>query len=199
MLPEYTIFIGVILFITGYYIYTRDMFKGATRPNLVSWFIWTLAPFIASYFQLKAGARFSVLPVFLAGFGPLLVIIASFWSKNKYWKLSLFDIICGTLALLSLLLYIVTQNLAISIIFAILADAWAFVPTIKKSWTNPESETGILYFFAIISNIIGLLVIKDWSFTIYSFGAYLVVANIIIVFVIYRKNIFPQKEIISQT
>ncbi|MEX2052489.1 MAG: hypothetical protein WD991_02235 [Candidatus Paceibacterota bacterium] len=108
MLPEYFIYLGIVFYTVGYYFYFRDMLFGQTRPNLVSWFIWMLAPFIGVFFQLKAGAGLSVIPVFLAGFGPLTIIIVSLWDKNSYWKITVFDATCGILAIVALLLYVVT-------------------------------------------------------------------------------------------
>lgn len=190
MISDNFIYLGIIFYIIGYYSYFKGMFVGQTRPNLVSWFLWMLAPFIGVFFQLKAGAGLSALPVFMAGFGPLLVLLVSFWKKNGYWQITSFDIICGSFSFLALIFYTITHDLAISILFAILSDAIAFIPTFKKSWTNPESESGLLYLSSAFINVIGLLVIHDWSFTIYSFGVYLVVFNIAESILLYRKKIF---------
>jgi len=149
-----------------------------------------VAPFIGVFFQLKAGAGLSVLPVFMTGFGPLVIIIAAILTKNAFWKINVFDLYCGLFSVIALILYIFTHNLGISILFAILSDGLAAVPTIIKSWKFPETEIKINYFFAIVSNILGLLIIKNWSFTIYSFGIYNIAVNIIIIFCISRKKIF---------
>jgi len=69
-------------------LYIKNILYGTTRPNLVSWFIWMLAPFIGVFFQLKAGAGLSVIPVFAAGFCPFLVIVYSLYLKNGYWKIN---------------------------------------------------------------------------------------------------------------
>ena len=121
MLPEKIIIIAVIISFIGDFIYLRSMYLGHAKPNLVSWFIWMLAPFIGVFFQLKAGAELSVLPVFMAGFGPLLVIIYSLLKKNGYWKIVKLDIICGIISFSALILYIFTHNLGISILFAIIS------------------------------------------------------------------------------
>ena len=92
MLSEQFGYLILLSTVVGYYFYFKDFFFGKTRPNLVSWFIWMLAPFIGVYFQLKAGAGISVLPVFIAGFGPLLVLIFSLFRKNGYWKITTFDL-----------------------------------------------------------------------------------------------------------
>ncbi len=190
MLPENIIFLAVVIGLISTLFYIKDIFHGTTKPNLVSWTLWLLGPFLGVFFQLKAGAGLSVLPVFMAGFGPLLVVLFSIFRKNAYWKLTTFDIACGTFSLLALVLYALTHNLAISIIFAILSDLIAFIPTYIKGWKFPETETSSVYITGAFNNVLGLLVIKEWSFTIYSFGLYLILANIVMIYSLYRKRIF---------
>lgn len=190
MLPEKIVYIGVLLQLTGQISYIASVFRGHAKPNLVSWFIWMLAPLIGFFFLIKAGAGFSALPIFMAGFGPFLVILFSILIKNGYWKVNSFDLYCGALALLALICYVFTHNLGVSILFAVLSDSLAAVPTIVKSWKFPETESGLIYFFAMISNILGLLTIKIWSFSISIFGIFVVIQCIIILFCIYRKKIF---------
>ncbi len=192
MLPENIIFVGVILSLIASFFYIRNIFYGSTKPNLVSWFIWMLAPFIGVFFQLKAGASLSVLPTFMAGFGPLLVIIFSLWNKNAYWKIEKLDIICGIFSFLALILYIFTHNLGVSVLFAIISDGLAAIPTLAKSWKFPETETAAPYLTGIFNNILGLFIIKNWIFSIYSFSVYFIIINIAISFCIYHKRIFKQ-------
>lgn len=193
MLPENIIYIGVAVGLISTFVYIKNIFYGETRPNLVSWVLWLLGPFLGVFFQLKAGAGLSVLPVFMAGFGPLLVVVFSVFRKNAYWKLNTFDIVCGIFSVFALVLYALTHNLAVSIIFAILSDLLAFIPTYIKGWKFPESETSSVYWTGIFNNVLGLLIIKNWSFTIYSFGVYLIIANIVMVYFLYRKKIFSTK------
>ena len=147
MIPEKIIFAAVALNLVGQILYIRSIVKGKAKPNLVSWGIWMLAPFIGVFFQIKSGVGLSVLPVFMAGFGPLIIITAALLTKNGVWKINSFDLFCGLISLISLFLYVVTHNLGISILFAILSDALAFIPTLVKSWKHPESEsvTGYSY------------------------------------------------------
>jgi hypothetical protein len=189
MLPEKIIIVAVFLNLVGSFLYIKDIILGNTKPNLVSWSIWMLAPFIGVFFQIKAGAGLSVLPIFMAGFISLLIIFISLLNKNAYWKINTFDITCGVISLLALVLYIFTHNLSISILFAIMSDALAYIPTIKKSWNFPETETGLMYITGIISNILGLLIIKTWTFPIYSFSISIIILNSVIVYCIYRKKI----------
>lgn len=189
MLPEYIIFFAIALNLGGQIFYIKSIAQGHARPNLVTWIIWMLAPFIGVFFQIKAGAGLSVLPVFMAGFGPLIIIIAALLKKNNYWKATPFDIYCGVLAVFALLCYVFTHNLGVSILFAILSDILASVPTIIKSWKFPETESSSAYSVAVISNVIGLLIIKTWSFSIYSFSVWLIFLNLGLTIIIHRKKI----------
>lgn len=193
MLPEKIIYIGILFSFLGAFFYIKDIVLGKTKPNRVTWFIWMLAPIVGAFLQFKDGAGLSALAVLVAGVSPLLVLIVSLiWNKNSYWKITPFDIVCGFLALFALILYILTHQFGISIIFAILSDLLAAFPTLTKSWKFPETETGLEYICSAINAIIGILIIKNWSFTIYSFGIYLFVLNLIVVLLIYRKKIFKK-------
>lgn len=190
MLPSYFVYLSIFASSLGISFYVRDIFKKSARPNLVSWFIWMLAPFVGVYLQIKAGAGLSVIPVFMAGFVCVPVLLASLIKRNGYFKIGLLDISCGILSLFALVLYIITRNTNISILFAILADGLAAVPTLSKSWKFPESESYTGYIAGIFNNVLALLIIKDWSFSIYSFSLYIIFINTAIIFAIYRKKIF---------
>ncbi|MFA6301336.1 MAG: hypothetical protein WC609_03225 [Candidatus Paceibacterota bacterium] len=190
MVIENTIaYTAVLIQLVGVFFYIKNMYKGTTKPNRVTWIIWALAPLISSYLMWQTGARLSILPVFMAGFNPVLVLLASFVIKKGFWQINKFDIVCGMIALLALVLWIVTRNLSVSIIFAILSDFLAALPTLVKSWKYPDTETSLVYAGGIVANILGLLIIKNWSFPTYSPGIYFIIINFMLVFSIYRKKI----------
>lgn len=190
MLPENIIYIGVAITLITTFLYVKNIFYGNTKPNLVSWFIWMFAPFVGFFLQLKAGAGLSSLAVLMSGFCPFLVVVFSLFKKNAFWKIQSFDLLCGFFSLIAIILYLSTNNLGISIFFAILSDLLAYIPTFIKSWKYPETETGSVYISGIINSVLALLTIKNWIFTIYSFPIYLVLANLLEVYFIYRKRIF---------
>lgn len=189
MFPEKIIYIGVLISLILTLFYIKTIIYGKTRPSLISWSIWALAPLIAVFLQIKAGAGLSVLSSFMSGFGPLIIVIVALIYKKGFWKITKLDIICGILALLALVIYVITNKLGISILFAILSDGLAAIPTIRKSWVFPGTESILSYIGGIVSNTLALLIIYDWSFPIYAFSFYLIIMNIIIIFSISHKKI----------
>ena len=99
--------------------YIRSMFKGHTKPNRVTWLMWTIAPFTAAFAAFSSGATWAAVPVLMSGLSPCLILLASFLNKRAYWKLSRFDYACGGLSALALVLWYLTANPNVAIIFAI--------------------------------------------------------------------------------
>lgn len=188
MIGEQFGYLAIFISLFGIFFYLKDTLSGKTKPNRVSWLIWMLAPFVGAFLQWESGAGLSALVIFMSGFISLLVLIVSFFNKEAYWKITILDIICGILAIFALVFWVLTKNSFISLLFAILADFLGAMPTLIKSWKFPETETGFEYICSIFNSILGLLVIKNWIFPIYSFGVYLLIMNFLFVFFIYRKK-----------
>jgi hypothetical protein len=187
---QYMVFAGIAIMTAGLVVYTRDTLQGRTKPNRVSWLLWSIAPLIGSVAAFSDGVRMATLPVFLIGLGPLVVFVASFVNKDAYWKLEKSDYACGLVSLLALILWQVTNEPVVAIVFAILSDALAALPTLIKSWKFPETESGIAYATTVFGAGTSFLVLQNWNFSEWAFPLWIVCMNIVLVVVIYRKSIF---------
>lgn len=173
MIDERFVFISVALILLGdlgYLIYT---IQGKVKPNKVTWFLWGLAPLIAFTAQVKQGIGLSSLTTFAFGAVPLLIFFASFLNKKAYWKITKFDLICGALAIVGLVLWKITQVGNWAILFAIASDGLAGVPTIVKSYKAPETENYQVYLLNAIGAVVTLFTIKQWDFAHYAFPLYI--------------------------
>ena len=194
---EYIVFLGAALILASSIDYIIDTLKGKTKPNRVTWLIWSTAPIIAAIAAISNGVSWAILPTFMAGFGPLLVFIVSFFNKKSYWKLGGGDYLCGVLAILALVLWAVTKDPNIAILFSILADLFAAIPTLIKAWRHPETESGLAYILSALAQITGFIAMKRWDFSESAFGIYVFVLNTCLIVAIYRKRIMQKfkKEI----
>lgn len=173
MIDERFVIVGVIINFFGGLSYLIDTIKGKVKPNKVSWLLWAIAPLIAFTAEIKQGVGLTSLMTFTVGFIPLCVFIASFFNKKSEWKLKKFDLFCGLLSLVGLLLWWITKVDNVAIIFSILADGTAAMPTVIKSYLEPESEDYKVYLASVISAGLTLLTIKEWKFAHYSFPIYI--------------------------
>lgn len=187
---QYLMAAGIAAMTVGLFIYTKDTLQGKTKPNRVSWLLWSIAPLIGSVAAFSDGVRMAALPVFVIGLGPLVVFVASFVNKNAYWKLEKSDYVCGLISFLALVLWQVTNEPVVAIVFAILSDALAALPTYIKSWKFPETESGIAYATTAFGAGTSFLVLQNWNFSEWAFPAWLLCMNAALALVIYRKGIF---------
>ncbi|OGG86873.1 hypothetical protein A3B87_01190 [Candidatus Kuenenbacteria bacterium RIFCSPHIGHO2_02_FULL_39_13] len=190
---QYLVLLGAAVNIYGAIFYIRDTLRGKTKPNRVTWLMWSVAPLIATIAALAQGVSWAVLPVFMAGFVPLLIFIASFVNPNSYWKLGVLDYVCGSLSVLALVLWWVTKEANIAIIFAIASDGLAAVPTLVKSWRHPETESVVAYTTGLFNALTSFAAIKLGGFLELSFPIYLVIMNSSLIFVVWRRKIFGKK------
>ncbi|MDA1337331.1 MAG: hypothetical protein O3C23_00985 [bacterium] len=188
----YAVFLGAIVQFFGGVAYIKDTLKGQTKPNRVTWFLWMVAPYIGTAAAISDGVTWAILPVFMAGFVPMLVFLASFMNKNAYWKLGMFDYVCGASSVLALVLWALTQQPLVGIIFAIIADGLAALPTLVKTWKFPETETAAVYIASLFSVGTGFLAVQAWATSEYIFSLYLLFINCVIIFTIYRKKIMSR-------
>lgn len=190
----YLVFLGAAVQLVGIWSYIKDTMHGDAKPNRVSWLLWSIAPLIGTAAAISDGVTWEVLPVFMSGFGPLLVFIASFVNKNSYWKLEKFDYWCGALSFLALVLWWVTKIPEVAILFAILSDGLAAVPTLIKSWKYPETENAGPFTAGLFNSLTSFAAVKMWNFSSIAFPIYLVFINISIALAIYRRKIFKSQE-----
>lgn len=174
----------------GSLVYVRDTLMGRSKPNRMTFVIWAAGPLIGVGAGMAVGVSFiSLLPVLMSGLGPLAIFLASFVNPLAYWKLGSLDYICGLLAMLALILWVIADSPVSAIAFAIVADALASIPTIIKCWKRPETETGIAYVIALCNVSIGLLVAPSHEFSQVAFLIYLCVCDALLVFSVYRSRV----------
>lgn len=192
---QYIVFIGAAAQLIGIFFYIRETVRGETKPNRVTWLMWSVAPLIGTVAALAAGVRWAVLPVFVAGFAPFLVFIASFTTPKAYWKLEIFDYVCGALSILALILWGITKEPLIAILLSIASDGFAAVPTFIKSWKYPNTETVEVYTAGLFNALTSFFALKTFGISELAFPIYLVFLNSLLITFIYKARL---KKIIAQ-
>jgi hypothetical protein len=180
MINQNFVILGAIIAAVGSASYLIDTLKGKVKPNRVSFLLWSLAPLIAFFAEIKQGVGIQALMTFVVGFLPLTIFIASFVNKKAEWKLTGFDLMCGALSIVGLVLWYITKSANIAIIFSILADGLAALPTVVKSFNYPETESAWPYFASTISGILTLLTVKVWNLANIGFPLYIILITLVI-------------------
>lgn len=201
MLPSWVPIVAVIVAAPLSLRAAAQAWVGEFRPNLVTWVLWALAPLIAAAAALTSGAGTSALPVFAAGAGPAVVVIAALGGPGRrrgvIWKARRRDYVCGAVAVAALVGWQVTGDALTAAVLAVAADALAGAPTVAKAWRHPVTETPWGYVAGIISGAVALATLTDWDPTNWLFPAYLIAICTLIVALIatpHRSSVRPLVE-----
>ncbi|MDD5055384.1 MAG: hypothetical protein PHZ00_03900 [Candidatus Peribacteraceae bacterium] len=186
---HYFVLIGAAVDLLGASFYIRGTLQAKTKPNRVSWLIWSLGSMIASAAALAQGVTWAVIPVFVSGAIPLMIFAASFVNPKSYWKLGIWDYACGAISALALILWVLTKNPNAAIIFAIVGDVFAWIPTFAKSWKQPETESASQHFSGLFNSFTTFAAVRFWSLSEIAFPIWLIVGNATLLLAIYRVKL----------
>jgi hypothetical protein len=114
---------------------------------------------------------------FVAGLTPLLIFLASFMNRNAYWKTTRLDYACMALAFIGIALWAVIRDPNAALLFSIIADFAAGIPTFRKAWTHPHTESWRSYALSTAGFSVSLLAVHLWTFENVAFVAYFVAMN----------------------
>ena len=176
VLDVHFVILGAVIASVGMLSYLRDTIRGVTQPNRVTWLMWALAPLIAFAAEVQAGVGLRSLMTFVVGFWPLAILVGSFFGRGSaVWRLGPFDWLCGALSVAGLIAWLVTRHGDVAVIASIAADLLAATPTLRKSWTAPDSESSSAYWTAALNALITVLTIEHFTIADSAFPLYILV------------------------
>ncbi|NOY14720.1 MAG: hypothetical protein GXP43_00695 [bacterium] len=142
--------------------YLRSALKGEVKPNRITWFFWFVIPLIGALGQVKSGVGREVIFTLALAFPPALIFLTSFLSKKTYWGIGKFDLLMGAIAAIGVLLWQLTNNPIWAVVFSVLADASAGVPTLVKAYHHPETEKPIFFTLNTLGSFLVLTTVTTW-------------------------------------
>lgn len=160
--PDF-VFLGAAFSLAGGVSYARDTARGVTRPNRVSWLMWTIAPMLAFAAEIRQGVGLTSVMTFAVGLAPLVVLCASFFNRRAVWRLGPFDFACGVASAVGILVWIISSNSTVALVAFMAADGLAGLPTLAKSWADPESESAGVFVAGVANAGITLATVRTWT------------------------------------
>lgn len=193
-MPGWIVGIGVIASLFGSISYIKGIFQATVKPNQVSWFFWAIAPISGATIAWLHGAGFWLgLPLFMSGFVPLLVLISSFIQKKTKWQWQRIDYICAILATAAIIFWLLTDQPGLAVVFLILTDLCAAIPTLIKSWQEPRSESPIVFLSGLVGPVLGLITNQNFTFITSGFLVYIVLINSLLPIIIIGRGHLDKK------
>ncbi len=154
--------IAIILTFIGYVPYIRDIISGKTKPHLYSWISWGLTGGIVFALQISNNAGSGAFVTLAAELACVLVILLTIKYKVLS-KITITDKVFISLAFIALSFWLIADQPIVSAILLTTTDLLSFVPTIRKSWIAPNSETLSFYFLNILRFGLATLSLNNYT------------------------------------
>lgn len=175
--------------------YVRDILKGSTKPNLVSWMTWTLLTGIATSAEIDAHEYVAAIFTGAAVVGTALVVVVGLY-KRAYVRYGWFDVVCQVGAIVGIVLWQIFNSPAIGVIASVAIDFIGVLPTIKHSYEEPYEETWQTYALAGVGGLFGLLALDAYNLVSASYALYIVLINVVLsIFIVQARKVREKRSL----
>lgn len=178
--------VASLLAIVGNVPYLRDIIRKRVQPHPYTWLVWTIVSCIIFFGQVAKGAGIGALPT--AASEIFTVIIFFFSLRYGFRNIRKIDTVFLVIALLGLIPWILTKDPTLSVIIAVGIDLTAFIPTIRKTWSYPKTETPILYSMNVLRHILMLFSLQAYNIATTLHSIAMITTNSLMTVLIIRKK-----------
>ncbi len=180
MIDPHFVFLGAFISVGGAAIYVRDTWRGSTAPNRVTWTLWAIEPLLAFAVERQAHVGLASIMALVLGVVPIVVLAVSFHDHASVWKVGWFDVSCAAVSLGGLVVWLAVNQATVALVAFVAADAVAGIPTVRKSFREPDSESSWSFLSGLIFAGITLLTLKHLTTAGALFAFSVLVMNIFI-------------------
>lgn len=153
--------VAAILAVAGNIPYIIEILRGKVRPHPYTWFVWSIVSLVIFFGQLQKGAGVGVIPTAAA---EIFTIIIFFLSLRHGWKgVRPIDTAFLAAALIGLIPWLLTKDPTLSVVTVVVIDVIAFLPTLRKTWVAPQSESPVLYIMNVMRHALALFSLEAYN------------------------------------
>lgn len=161
----------LILGLASYAAGLSQMLRGAYAPSVFSRVVWLLLAAIS--FAGVLGSKSTTASALLAGIflaGNASICLVSFWKGSRdFGKL---EIVCLALLAVSALVWVLFKSPLLSLSISLLAHFIGALPTYKRVWAKPESESTLFWFFFFGASCLSVVASRGSSLSAIVFPLY---------------------------
>ena len=195
-MPEMTAFAGkaagVVSFI-AFVPYLIAIFRGTTKPNPASWWIWTIVSVLLMASYWSSGAEHTKWVPISYMVGPLITAIISLKYGIGGW--TKFDRLCLIGAVGSLIPWLLSQSSLPTLFINLFIDFLGLLPTLRKVLQDTEGEDRFAWSLFTAGNVLNLAAIDRFEAGIIAYPLYMFLASGSIFFLL----MFRQRKTPSHT
>ncbi|MBW4077934.1 MAG: hypothetical protein HIU84_05365 [Acidobacteria bacterium] len=180
MIDPRFIYLAALVSFAGTYGYIRDTVRGVTSPNRVTWGLWAIEGLLAFVVEIQQHVGLASLTTLMLGLMPMVIVVVSFKNPHSVWKIGRFDLFCGVISLSGLIFWGLVNAPTVALISFIAADQIAALPTVRKAWIAPATESSRVFFLGVVNCAITLMTLKHFTTAGVLFPGCILVTDLVI-------------------
>lgn len=186
------LYFGLILAFIAESRYIYSIIKGYTKPNFSSWGIFTISMFLVLASSYSLGSNETLFIIGMFTLMHLITTIVAF--KYRSFTITTFEKTLLLLVLLSIVLWITTNNPFTALIINVVVDMLGYLLIIYKSHLYHLSEDVVAWSISVISYLINISLIDFWNINEYLFSVSNVFFITAILLLYFYQKITPLKK-----
>lgn len=184
MIKQILIFTSSVLALVSPIVYARAVLRGEAKPHRTTRLVLLIITSLATASLIASGNRVAIYLAGVSTFQSIIVFILSIKYGMGGWEKS--DIGCLVIAMTGIFFWQITKDPKIGLYFSILADFVGMIPTIIKTYKNPETEIWLFFGMDSLAGFLNILAIKNWTVSEVIFPVYIMMINLVMVILITR-------------
>lgn len=177
--------------------YSIDILKQKTKPHSYTWLIWTITQTTAVAGIIHGGGGWGALNLTIGTFLVFLIFLFSLKFGSK--DITKSDTIILIVALLAILVWWQLDQPLIAIFMVSGIDALGYIPSFRKSYSEPWSETLSSWLLFSSSNIFALLALNEYNLLTTTYLITITTANIsLFIFCLVRRRYVKKQKTTQQ-
>jgi Na+/phosphate symporter len=179
--------LSIIIAFGAYVPYIFDILSGKARPARSARLMFTVLLLVALLQQHALGSGWALAVTIGEAIGSVMILVLAL--QKGVGGLKRTDLICYVLLGLGMLVWLTTRNAVLGLHLTVLTDVVAFMPTLIKTWREPDSETPLFFIAGAVAPLFSMAAAGEYTYAVLLFPAYLAAVNLIEVGLIYRHKL----------
>jgi hypothetical protein len=184
--------IGGVLLTLSYLPYIYHILRRQTRPHIYTWIIWSMTQIIATTAILAGnGGVFAAIGIGAGAFLSVVVLLLSIPYGTA--NITRFDYVALIIGLLAMVLWWKLDHPVLAIILISAIDTIGYLPTYRKTWHEPWSESLTAWVLFVAGNICVLFALEQYNLLTTVYIVTVSIASVLLILLSkHRRDFFSE-------
>ena len=183
--------VATIISLAAFFPYFRDLLRRQTKPHIYTWLIWAITQSTAVAGIWHGGGKWGAMNLTISTVFVFGIFLFSFKYGTR--DITKFDTAMLIAALAGVFVWWTLNDPLLAILVATAVDMIGYLPTLRKSFKDPWSETVTTWILFVLANMLSLFALSEFNALTLTYIVAISIANLIVaVLCIVRRRSIPR-------